>query len=246
MSAKRNKPHVGHVYRSKDYRLDAPNGGEPLDVLGPYEKPMDGWMHLGEVIYWVASEGKSFHPTDQSEAEADVFSAIDRDRLPVEGLNRTGEPEPIPASYFSNVTAFEPSETQSLFEQNEDKPPLTAFGGMLTLPGEDDPRWRRIRCRKDKVRELWPFGNAQSEEAQPNTKRPRKPPSRAIKMWAVDAAVKSLWPGGVPWNVDGGVPQTYKTKIIDHDAEHHDRKFLDNANKTIQRYFSDHYGWDNK
>ena len=214
-------------------------------AASPYEAPMDGHMGLGDVVYWVASNGHSYSPADDIEAFEVVRSAIDRGHLQVEGLNKNNVMVAIPGNRFSNVTAFEPSETQDFFSPIEDKHPKTQFGGTLTPPREDEPELRRIRCRVADVIKLWPFGHTQSEETQSGTIGPRKPSNRAIKMWAVDAAVKSLWPGGVPWNVDGGIPQVYKTKIINHAEEQHGKKYLDNSNKTIQRYFSDHYGWDN-
>ncbi len=137
---------------------------KPLDVTSPYDDPMDGWMYLGEVIYWVASEGKSFHPSDQDEAEKAVFVAIDCNRLKVEGKNADGEPEPIPGSYFSNVITTGPSEWRPFFSQIDRDPnsdiddpdARIEFGGTLTLAGKDKPKWTNIRCKKESVINIWP------------------------------------------------------------------------------------------
>jgi len=138
---------------------DEPRDDEPdkgIIAASPYEAPMGGHMFLGDVIYWVASEGHDHHPNDQDEAAQSVFNAIDCGRFPVEGLNEKNEPEVIPSGYFSNVTTVEPSETQAFFSPVEDKFPLTQFGGTLTLPREQEPKWRRIRCEVAEVINIWP------------------------------------------------------------------------------------------
>ena len=155
MPAKRNEPHVGHVYRSKNYRETSPSN-EIYETASPFEETSEKpKMYLGEVLYWVASKGKTHPVSDYIEDWPKVRAKIVAGELPVEGKNtRTNQFEPILDSNFSAAVIGEANSSEFLFSPVDEC--HGSVGGTLYPPGETDPLWIQIQCMKAKVQKAWP------------------------------------------------------------------------------------------
>lgn len=232
------------IYRARRDRFK--DRWDPQDFASPFDAG-SSWIGLSEVIYWVVSDG---HRRDTSQllespfeletvfdsqihdqwakAEREVFDKLETGQLTARGLNPHDIPEDIPSEIFGHADGrgtmvwwFQPDPD---FQGN-------LVRTWLMNATSVSPHWHHIRCDKNLVAKLWPYGK-QLRVSTAKSGFDAKFSSRGKKQQAIHNAVMSLWPKGVP---EGMMVQTRDYRIVKQirGTDPH----LVPSDKTIRRYF---------